>query len=222
MRIVDLSHRIVFPHWRWKPERVVTSSHADGDLFTSSRIQMPLHGFTHVDAPLHFLPGAEAISDLPLDRWAGEAAVVDLSHRGADEAITAADLNQHGGHIRAGDIVLLRTDWDQKEDIGRREFWTRAPYTTREAAEWLAARGVKAVGYDYPPDPSLRMNPEHPGTIAREHHVTHDVFFPRGIAVIEYLARLRDIGQPRTLFLALPLRVDGGDGSPVRAVALEL
>ena len=47
MRIVDLSHRIVFPHWRWKPERVVTSSHADGDLFTSSRIQMPLHGFTH-------------------------------------------------------------------------------------------------------------------------------------------------------------------------------
>jgi arylformamidase len=222
MRIVDLSHRIVFPHWRWKPERVVTSSHADGDLFTSSRIQMPLHGFTHVDAPLHFLPGAEAISDLPLDRWAGEAAVVDLSHRGADEGITAADLDQNGGHIRAGDIVLLRTDWDQKEDIGRREFWTRAPYTTREAAEWLAVRGVKAVGYDYPPDPSLRINPEHPGTIAREHHVTHDVFFPRGIAVIEYLANLRDIGQPRTLFLALPLKVDGGDGSPVRAVALEL
>src|SRR5919107_608577 len=149
MRIVDLSHRIVFPHWRWKPERVVTSSHADGDLFTSSRIQMPLHGFTHVDAPLHFLPGAEAISDLPLDRWA------------------------------------------------------------REAAEWLAVRGVKAVGYDYPPDPSLRMNPEHPGTIAREHHVTHDVFFPRGIAVIEYLANLGGIGTPRTLFMALPLKVDG-------------
>jgi kynurenine formamidase len=222
MRIVDLSHRIVFPHWRWKPERVVTSSHADGELFTSSRIQMPLHGFTHVDAPMHFLPGAEAISDLPLERWAGEAAVVDLSHRGADEGITAADLEQHGGHIQAGDIVLLRTDWDEKEEIGRREFWTRAPYTTREAAEWLVARGVKAVGYDYPPDPSLRMNPEHPGTIPREHHVTHDVFFPRGIAVIEYLANLREIGRPRTLFLALPLKVDDGDGSPVRAVALEL
>lgn len=222
MRIVDLSHRIVFPHWRWKPERVVTSSHADGEMFTSSRIQMPLHGFTHVDAPMHFLPGAEAISDLPLERWAGEAAVVDLSYRGADEGITADDLEQHGQHVRSGDIVLLRTDWDLKEDIGRREFWTRAPYTTREAAVWLVARGVRAVGYDYPPDPSLRMNPEHPGTIAREHHVTHDVFFPRGIAVIEYLANLREIGRPRTLFMALPLKVDGGDGSPVRAVALEL
>ena len=222
MRIVDLSHRIVFPHWRWKPERIVTSSHADGELFTSSRIHMPLHGFTHVDAPVHFLPGAEAIADLPLERWCGEAAVVDLSHRGVDEGITADDLEQHGGHIRAGDIVLLRTDWDRKEDIGRREFWTRGPYTTREAAEWLAGKGVKAVGYDYPPDPSLRMNPEHPGTIGREHHVTHDVFFPRGIAVIEYLANLGAIPTPRTFFLALPLKVDGGDGSPVRAVALEL
>jgi kynurenine formamidase len=222
MRIVDLSHKIVFPHWRWKPERVVTSSHADGEMFTSSRITMPLHGFTHVDAPMHFLPDTEAISDLPLERWCGEAAVVDLSHLGADDGITADDLERHGQHVQAGDIALLRTDWDQKEDIGRREFWTRAPFTTREAAEWLVSRDVKAVGYDYPPDPSLRMNPEHPGTIAREHHVTHDVFFPRGIAVIEYLANLRDIGKPRTLFMALPLRVDGGDGSPVRAVALEL
>ena len=124
MRIVDLSHRIVFPHWRWKPERVVTSSHADGELFTSSRIQMPLHGFTHVDAPMHFLPGAEAIADLPLERWCGEAAVVDLSYRGADEGITADDLETHGQQIQTGDIVLLRTDWDEKEDIGRREFWT--------------------------------------------------------------------------------------------------
>ena len=44
---------------------------------------------------------------------------------------------ENGGHIKAGDIALLRTDWDRKEDIGRREFWTRAPYTTREAATWL-------------------------------------------------------------------------------------
>ena len=222
MRIVDLSHRIVFPHWRWRPERIVTSSHERGELFTSSRLHMPLHGFTHVDAPSHFLPGAETIADLPLERWAGEAAVVDLSHRGADEGITAADLDARAGHVRAGDVVLLRTDWDRKADVGTREFWARAPYTTREAAEWLAARDVKAVGYDYPPDPSLRMNPEHPGTIARVYHVTHDVFFPRGIAVIEYLANLADVGRERVLFLALPLKVDGGDGSPVRAVALEL
>ena len=221
MRIVDLSFPIK-PHFRWKVEPVLRSSHAHGDNFQSTVLTISCHAYTHVDAPVHFLPGAEAISDLPLERWCGEAAVVDLSHRGADEGITAADLNEHGRHIQAGDIVLLRTDWDRKQDIGTREFWTRGPYTTREAAEWLAARSVTAVGYDYPPDPSLRMNPEHPGTIPREHHVTHDVFFPRGIAVIEYLANLGGIGTARTLFMALPLKVDGGDGSPVRAVALEL
>jgi len=222
MRLIDLSHTITFPHWRWKPERTVTSSHADGELFTSSRLNVPSHGFTHVDAPMHFLAGTAAISDLPVDRWCGPAAVVDLSHRGADEGITAEDLETHGQHIQAGDIVLLRTDWDAKMEIGRREFWTQAPWTTREAAEWLAARNVSAVGYDYPPDPSLRMAPEHPGSIERALHVTHDVFFPRGIVVIEYLANLRAIPSARTIFMALPLKIDGGDGSPVRAVALEL
>ena len=164
MRIVDLSHRIVFPHWRWKPERIVTSSHADGELFTSSRLHMPLHGFTHVDAPMHFLPGRRG--DL---RPAPRALVRrgrrrDLSHRGADHGITVADLEEHGQHIQAGDIVLLRTDWDKKQDIGTREFWTRGPYTTREAAEWLAARNVKAVGYDYPPDP---VASDEPGELQR-------------------------------------------------------
>jgi arylformamidase len=222
MRLIDLSHTIVFPHWRWKPERTITSDHADGAMFTSSRINMPSHGFTHVDAPTHFLPGAATMTDMPIDRWCGPAAVVNLSHRGADEGITAEDLETHGQHIQAGDIVLLRTDWDQKMDIGRREFWTTAPWTTREAAEWLAARDVSAVGYDYPPDPSLRLNPENPGSVERALHVTHDVFFPRDIVVIEYLANLRAIPTPRTIFMALPLKVDGGDGSPVRAVALEL
>lgn len=222
MRIVDLSHRIVFPHWRWKPELRVTSSHDAGDLFQSSALTMSLHGFTHVDAPKHFLAGAAAIADLPLERWAGEAAVVDLSHVGTDGKVTADDLERKGGHIRAGDIVLLRTDWDRKTDVQTEEFWTRGPSTTRPAAEWLADRGVKAVGYDYPPDPSLRMDPRDPGSIPREHHVTHDVFFPRDIAVIEYLANLRQLTRDRVLFLALPLKIDGGDGSPVRAVALEL
>lgn len=222
MRIIDLSHRIVFPHWRWKPERWITSSHDAGELFLSSALTMSLHGFTHVDAPNHFLPGAEAVADLPLERWSGEAAVVDLTHRGADEEVTADDLERQAGHVKAGDIALLRTDWDRKADIATREFWTRAPYTTREAAEWLVERGVKAVGYDYPADPSLRMDPEHPGRLPRELQVTHDVFFPRGIVVIEYLANLAEIGRPRTVLLALPLKIDGGDGSPVRAVALEL
>jgi kynurenine formamidase len=222
MRLIDLSHTIVYPHWRWRTNRQITSSHEHGDLFRSSLLTMPSHGFTHVDAPCHFLPGGQTITDWPLDRFSGHAAVVDLSHLGADHGISAADLDAHATHVRPGDVVLLRTDWDRKCDIRTREFWTRAPYTTREAAQWMVERRVKAVGYDYPPDPSLRMNPDSPGTLPRELHVTHDVFFPADIAVIEYLANLADIPTARTLFMALPLKIDRGDGSPVRAVAIEL
>jgi arylformamidase len=59
-----------------------------------------------------------------------------------------------------------------------------------------------------------------PGTkVPREEHVTHYVFFPAGITVIEYLTNLDAIGAPRCRFMALPLRIEGADGSPVRAVA---
>ena len=120
-----------------------------------------------------------------------------------------------------GDIVLLRTDWPKKMPVGVPDFWMKAPYTGRSGAEWLVARGVKAVGYDYPPDQCIR---DGIGPVtrkpARDEHTTHAIFFPAGITVIEYLTNLDAIGAPRCRFLALPLKIDGADGSPVRAVAM--
>ena len=134
---------------------------------------------------------------------------------------TAAALDTHAGHVRAGDIVLLRTDWPRRCPVASERFWKDAPYTGRGACEWLVARGVRAVGYDYPPDYCIRtsiFSPETP--IAREECTTHHVFFPAGVTVIEYLTNLDQIGAARCRFIALPLRVTGADGSPVRAIAL--
>jgi arylformamidase len=77
------------------------------------------------------------------------------------------------------------------------------------------------VGYDYPPDYTVRTSIFSPGTtVPREECTTHHVFFPAGVTVIEYLTNLDQIGVPRCRFIALPLRLEGSDGSPVRAVAL--
>ncbi len=93
--------------------------------------------------------------------------------------------------MQAGDIVLLRTDWPKKVDVATEKFWKDAPYTARSACDWLVARRVKAVGYDYPPDYTVRTGIFSPGTkVPREEHTTHDVFFPAGITVIEYLTNL--------------------------------
>jgi Predicted metal-dependent hydrolase len=83
------------------------------------------------------------------------------------------------------------------------------------------AKRVKAVGYDYPPDYSVRTGIFDPGKkVPREECTTHYILFPAGITVVEYLTNLHLIGAPRCRFMAFPLALDGADGSPVRAVAM--
>jgi kynurenine formamidase len=144
MRIVDLSFPIR-PHFRWKATLEQRASHARGDNFTSSIATLGCHAYTHVDAPNHFLPGHRDIAAMPVDQWMGDAAVVDLTHLGKNGEVSGADLETRARHVRAGDIVLLRTDWPRKVDVESEDFWRVAPFTGRSACEWLIGRRVKAV-----------------------------------------------------------------------------
>lgn len=211
-------------HWRWFARLMMWHSIADGDNFNHTFMTSNTHGFTHADGPNHFLADGADIASVPLERYWGEAVVVDLSHIGPNDGVTAAELDKHADDVRAGDIVLLRTDWPLKRDWESRAFWGEAPYTHRSACDWLIEREVKLVGYDYPPDYVLRYEVTEPGrqeTVAREENTTHDAFFPEGIAVIEYLANLHKISRRRVEFFALPIPIVGADGAPVRAVAIE-
>ena len=220
MRLIDLSFPIK-PHFRWKVASELRSSHEAGHLFQSTILTVSCHAYTHVDAPVHFLRGDRDVAQMPVDQWMGAAAVVDLTHLGDNGEVTAAELDAHAGHVQAGDITLLRTDWPRRVSVESERFWRDAPYTGRSACEWLVQRRVKAVGYDYPPDYAIRTMIFEPArAVARHECTTHDVFFPAGITVIEYLTNLEQIGAPRCRFIALPLRIEGADGSPVRAVAL--
>jgi arylformamidase len=219
--IVDLSLPIR-PHVRWTTEVTVVSNFEDpSHPFRSSRLQMPGHGFTHCDGFSHFIRGGAPVDALPVETWVGDAAVVDLTHVGPDTAVSAADLEARAAHVRPGDIALLRTDWPRRRSWESREFWTEAPWTSLEACRWLVARGVKAVGYDYPPDfPIRHLVTGDRRTVAPEEWATHATFFPAGIGVIEYLTNLDRLGRDRVRFVALPLRLEGGDGAPARAIAI--
>lgn len=220
MRLIDLTYPIK-PHFRWKVVKETKGDHAKGDLFQTTQLTINCHAFTHVDAPLHFLTGGRHIAEMSLEQWVGEAAVVDLTHVAANAPVSAADLERQAQHVRTGDIVLLRTDWPRRVSVELEQFWRDAPYTDQSACEWLISRRVKAVGYDYPPDFCVRtMTFEPKKRLTREDNTTHQAFFPAGITVIEYLTNLDRIGAERCRFLALPLPVEGADGSPVRAVAI--
>src|SRR5262249_56120526 len=105
MRIVDLSFPIR-PHFRWKVEPKLTKSHAAGDVFQSTVLTVACHAYTHVDAPVHFLPGDRDIAAMPVDQWIGDAAVVDLSHLGHNPQRTAAQLPPRPTHLPPRDIPL--------------------------------------------------------------------------------------------------------------------
>src|SRR2546425_12287818 len=120
MRIVDLSFPIR-PHFRWKVEPTLRTSHARGDNFQSTVLTVSCHAYTHVDAPVHFLPGDRDIAAMPVDQWMGPAAVVDLSHLGDNGGASAAELERHAAHVQAGGLVPPRPHRPEKGRVAREE-----------------------------------------------------------------------------------------------------
>jgi arylformamidase len=218
-RLIDLTMPVA-DHFRWAVDRKLKGDFAKGDNFQITWIGWTVHGFTHMDAPRHMVPGGTTTSDIRLDQVVGEAAVADITAVPPNTAIEPGHLEAAGGHIRPGDIVLLKTAWDRIESPDRPEFWTRSPYLTRTACEWLLGRGIKAIGYDFPQDYPIR------GLLTGQHaplseFVSHDVLLRAGVIMIEYLCNMSALTRPRTEVFALPLKIPDADGAPARVIARE-
>jgi arylformamidase len=175
---------------------------ARGDAANLTHLTMGAHTGTHVDAPSHFIDGAPTLEQIPLDRFVGPAQVLDLRGRAA---VDAAALRAHA--IRDGGIVLCLTDNSARWT--RPGFQTDFTYITRDAAEYLLERKVKTIGMDY-------LSIEQFGSKTFE---VHKLLLGAGVLVIEGLD-LRAI-EPGSYFLScLPLKLEGVDGAPARAVLM--
>jgi len=215
-RVIDLSYPIA-EHFRWQVERRRTSTFEEGAAFEVTRVGFPVHAFTHIDAPRHMVPGGPTTSDFDLDSLVGLAVIVDLSQVQENEPITAEMLEP--APLRAGAMALLRTDWDRRYSLDEPEFWSRAPYLTREACEWLLARRPSAVGFDFPQDEPIRGLLDGRRAPMSE-FVSHDVLLRAGIPLIEYLRNLGEIEGPAVQVCALPLKILDADGAPARVAAI--
>lgn len=220
---VDLSMPIV-SHWRFPVEFENSSNDAEGQQFFSTTLRIAAHAFTHVDSPRHVRADAVGLGDIDPGRLWGEAAVVDVSDVPPGAGIPVAALEAGGAHVQAGDIVLLRSNHEQRHPTTTPEYWTRAPYVSAPAARWLLERRVRAVGFDFPQDRATRSPYDdsferHPDGHA-EDWACHHLLLQEGIPQIEYLTNLDTLAAPRVLFFALPLNLPDGDGAPTRAFAL--
>ncbi len=217
MKLIDLS-MLISPTWRWPVELHMNKDINCGDPYQVSNFSASLHAFTHVDTPLHIELDRESIDQVSLNRLCGPAAVIDLTPVSANQEIGCEYFKKRSQHIKAGDIVLVKTCWDTICDYTTRAYWLNAPYISLETAQWLADQPIKAVGFDFPQDYAVRDIPgRHPSASEMP---THDLILRKGILLIEYLCNLAQLESERVTLYALPLKVGGGEGACARVVAV--
>ena len=172
-----------------------------GDPANVTVIQFGSHTGTHVDAPLHFLPGGEDVTRLPLDVLVGPSIVFDA---GEADAVTAELLETASlpGNVPR---LLLKTRNSRfwAEDRFRTDFVA----LTEDGADWLIRRGVRLVGIDY-----LSIERYH-----AEGHRVHKLLLAARIVIVEGLD-LRGVPAGAYELACLPLKLAGAEGAPARAV----
>ena len=182
----------------WTAERVAIGS----PVATVTRFSgFDPHAGTHMDAPLHFAPEGVDVSALPLRLYSAVVVSIDGSRIEADSI--PADCT--------GRAVLFSTGWESR--AGTPGYYEGFPSITGDAARLLVDRGAGLVGLD---SPSVDSGAEHPT------YPAHEALCGAGLPIVEGLVNLRALLSVtgEVLFAAFPLKLDGIDGSPVRAAAL--
>lgn len=232
-RMVDLTHpyNAATVNWPTSPTRFTLERHAYGEtdggfFYAANSLCAPEHGGTHLDAPIHFFEGRRTTDQVPIEQLIAPAVVVDVGAQAAadrDYRLTAADVlafeEQHG-RIAAGTIVLLRTGWDRHwpdvaaylgddtpGDASRLSF----PGYGVDAAELLVRdRRVGVLGTDTASIDYGRSSD----------FMVHRIAAEENVPGLENLMNLHELPPTGTLLVALPMKIEGGSGGPLRAVAL--
>jgi kynurenine formamidase len=231
-RVVDLTHsfdeRTLY--WPTAPsgfelERMAYGKTPGGFFYAANKLAAPEHGGTHLDAPIHFAEGKATVEAIPLARLVAPAVVVDITRKAsgdADALLAPEDLaafEAAHGAIERGTIVLVRTGWaerwpdrkrylgdDTPGDASRLHF----PGIGAAAAQQLVERGVGAVGID---TASIDHGPS-------KDFIAHQTLSAADIPAFENLASLADVPARGALVVALPMKIAGGSGGPLRIIAI--
>ena len=234
VRYVDLSHDLSSQSIFWptgetfRLDKVADGVTDKGYYYASNNYSGNEHGGTHLDAPVHFAKGRWTVDEIPVDRLIGPAVVIDVTAASAanpDYQVSVGDFTaweQAHGQLEPNLIVLIRTDFsrrwpDARAYLGTEEKGDAAvarlhfPGLHPDAAKWLAeTRKVKAVGLD-------TASIDYGQSTLFESHRT---LYERNIPAFENLTGLDQLPPRGATVYALPMKIKGGSGAPLRAVAV--
>lgn len=228
MEIIDLSREIYHrtPTHPAHPPVVMTvwDDHhmkvkAGNTVFSSKAISISLsdHAGTHVDAPVHFdsRPGALSIDQVPLENFYTSGICLDLSHVPLKHAITVAEMEEalakSGQEIKPKDTVLIYMGTNDRLWSEPEKYLHDFPGLALESVHWLADKGIGMFGVE-----AVSPSPE-----GEPNFLAHMACAERGITHMECLYNMdKVVGRGRFRFVGFPLKIKGGSGSPIRAVAI--
>jgi len=210
MKIFDVTVPIknFMPVWPGDPqvENRLVSSIEKGEEANVTNIQMSAHTGTHIDAPKHYIKSGTAIEGLSLTTLLGEVEVVEIDFRNSQiDALTLIKVNRNEWSQR----VLFKTNNSILRLLEKDYFYQNFTALLPDAAEYLVQKGVKLVGIDY-----LSIAPFENGSD------THIILLENDVVVLEGL-NLADISPGIYELIALPILLEGADGSPARVLLIQ-
>jgi kynurenine formamidase len=232
--VVDLSHAYDTTTIFWptaepfRLDKVADGVTPGGYYYAANNFFTSEHGGTHLDAPVHFSQAGQSVDQVPLDRFLGPAVVIDVteaSERDPDYQVTVDDFartEREQGQIPSDSIVLIRTGFSKRWPDASRYLGTAErgetgvrnlhfPGLHPETARWLVAnRPVKAIGID-------TASIDYGQSTLFE---SHRLLFERNIPAFENLTQLERLPARGAVVVALPMKIGGGSGAPLRAVAI--
>ncbi len=231
--LVDLSHPYDSDtvYWPTAPSEFELTELAYGEteggyFYAANLLSTPEHGGTHLDAPIHFAAGRWTADQVPLERLVGPAVVIDVGERAAADAdyrVSRADVEtweERHGAVPAGSIVLLRTGWggrwpdrasylgdDTPGDASNLHFPSYGEAAARHLVETrkVAVLGVDTASIDHGPSTDF---------------IVHQIANGANVPGLENVANLERLPETGAWVLALPMKIAGGSGGPVRIAAL--
>ncbi|HKG58285.1 MAG TPA: cyclase family protein [Pyrinomonadaceae bacterium] len=233
-RIVDLTYAFDANSVYWptaeqfKLETDFEGMTDKGYFYSAYRYSAAEHGGTHLDSPVHFAKGRYTVDELPLQQLIGAAIVIDVTAQCAtnpDYLVSVADFEnweKRNGKIPAGMIVLLRTGFgkfypDRKKYLGTEERGAEAvaklhfPGLDPAAARWITtSRSIKAIGLD-------TASIDYGQSTLFE---SHRALFEKNVPAFENVANLDQLPAKGFSVIALPMKIKGGSGGPLRIIAV--
>lgn len=225
MELVDLSGEVedgqpVYPGWQ--PTRFwVSARHGNGAPLNRVML-VSEHGPTHVDSFNHFdRDNDTSVDQIPLERFYTSGIAVDFSDKSADEWISIEDieaqLDHHDLAIEDGDTVLFHTGHRQRnyglDDESKQAYMYEHTGLTGDAGDWLQEQGVSNMGIDAP-------TIEHASAWDTGEYPVHRMCAEHEVLHMENLANIDAVVGERFRFIAFPLKLKDGTGSPIRPVAV--